>query len=114
MSFHCIACNSDKSISHSMKDAKAGDLISIACCQNCGLVQLKDVPNELDLFEFYKSKYRIQYRKQDRPSPKHVYRAGAQAISRLKKIAPFIRKYKITRYWIWWRRVHLSCFSHGR
>ena len=52
MSFHCIACNSDKSISHSMKDAKAGNLILIACCQNCGLVQLKDVPNELDLFEF--------------------------------------------------------------
>ena len=92
MSFHCIGCNSEKSISHRMKDAKAGNLILIACCQNCGLVQLKDVPNELDLFEFYKSKYRIQYRKQDRPSPKHVYRAGVQAISRLKKIAPFIRK----------------------
>ena len=92
MSFHCIACNSDKSISHSMKDAKAGNLILIACCQNCGLVQLKDVPNELDLFEFYKSKYRIQYGKQDRPSPKHVYRVGSQAISRLKKIALFIRK----------------------
>ena len=92
MGFQCIACNSDKSISHMMKDAKAGDLISIACCQNCGLVQLKDVPNELDLFEFYKSKYRVEYRKQDRPSPKHVYRAGAQAISRLKKIRPFIRE----------------------
>ena len=92
MGFHCITCNGDGSINHTMKDAKAGDLISIACCQNCGLVQLKDVPNELDLFEFYKSKYRVEYRKQDRPSPKHVYRAGAQAISRLKKIAPFIRK----------------------
>ena len=56
------------------------------------MVQLKDVPNELDLFDFYKSKYRIEYKKQDRPSPKHVYRAGAQAISRLKKIRPFIRK----------------------
>ena len=43
MSFHCIACNSDKSISHSMKDAKAGDLISTACGQNYGLVQLKIV-----------------------------------------------------------------------
>ena len=75
-----------------MKDAKAGNFISIACCQNCGLVQLKDVPNELDLFEFYKSKYRVEYRMQDRPSPKHVYRAGEQAISRLKKIAPFIRE----------------------
>ena len=92
MGFHCIACNSDKSISHTMKDAKAGDLITIDCCQNCGLVQLKDVPDELDLFEFYKSKYRVEYRKQDVPSPKHVYRAGAQAISRLKKIAPFIKE----------------------
>ena len=92
MGFHCIACNSDKRLNRTMKDAKAGDLISIACCQNCGLVQLEDVPNEPDLFEFYKSKYRVEYRKQDRPSPKHVYRAGAQAISRLKKIAPFIRE----------------------
>ena len=92
ISFHCIACNSDKGISHKMKDAKAGNLILIACCQNCGLVQLKDVPNELDLFEFYMSKYRIQHRKQDRPSLKHVYRAGVRAISRLKKIAAFIRK----------------------
>jgi len=75
-----------------MKDAKAGDLISIACCQSCGLVQLKDVPNERALFDFYKSKYRIEYKKQDRPSPKHVYRAGVQALSRLKKIAPFIRE----------------------
>ena len=75
-----------------IKDAKAGDFISIACCQNCGLVQLQDIPNEKDLFDFYKSKYRVQYRKQDRPSPKHVYRAGALAISRLKKIAPFMKK----------------------
>ncbi len=92
MSFHCIGCDSDRGMSHIMKDAKARDFISIACCQNCGLVQLKDVPNEQDLFEFYKSKYRVQYRKQDRPSSKHVYRAGALAISRLKKIAPFIEK----------------------
>ena len=49
MSFHCIACNSDKGISHRLKDAKAGNLILITCCQNCGLVQLKDVPNELVL-----------------------------------------------------------------
>ena len=43
MSFHCIACNSDKGISHTMKDAKAGDLISTAFSQNYGLVQLKNV-----------------------------------------------------------------------
>ena len=53
-----------------MKNAKLGDLISIAYSQNCELVQLKDVANELDLFDFYKSKYRIEYKKQDKPSPK--------------------------------------------
>ena len=52
MGFHCIACNSDRSSSHIMKDAKSGDLISVACCLNCGLGQLKDVPNELDLLIF--------------------------------------------------------------
>ena len=92
MSFHCIGCNNDKSINHMVKDAKVGDFISIACCQNCGLVQLKDVPNEQDLFEFYKSKYRLEYRKQETPGPKHVYRAGELAVSRLKKIVPLIKK----------------------
>ena len=43
MGFHCITCNGDGSINHTMKDAKAGDLISTACGQNYGLVQLKDV-----------------------------------------------------------------------
>ncbi len=33
MGFHCIACNSDKSISYTMKNAKVADLISIAFCQ---------------------------------------------------------------------------------
>ena len=56
MDFYCIVCKSDKSISHTMKDAKSGDLISITCCQNHGLVQLKDLPTALDLFEFHKYK----------------------------------------------------------
>ena len=52
MGFRCIACNNNRSTSHIMKDAKSGDLILIACCLNCGLGQLKDVPNELDLLIF--------------------------------------------------------------
>ena len=43
MGFHCITCNGDGSINHTMKDAKAGDLISTACGQNYGLVHLKNV-----------------------------------------------------------------------
>ena len=43
MGFHCITCNGDGSINHTMKDEKAGDLISTACGQNYGLVQLKNV-----------------------------------------------------------------------
>ena len=43
MGFHCITCNGDGSINHTMKDAKAGNLISTACSQNYGLVQLKIV-----------------------------------------------------------------------
>ena len=92
MGFRCIGCESNKCKSHIKKDAKSGDFISIACCQNCGLVQLIDIPNEQDLYEFYTSKYRVEYRKQDMPSPKHVYRAGALAISRLKKLLPFLKK----------------------
>ena len=43
MGFHCIKCNGDGSIKHTMKDAKTADLISTACGQNYGLVQLKNV-----------------------------------------------------------------------
>ena len=43
MGFHCITYNGDGSINNTMKDAKAGDLISTACGQNYGLVQLKNV-----------------------------------------------------------------------
>ncbi len=43
MGFHSITFNGDGIINHTMKDAKAGDLISTACVQNYGLVQLKNV-----------------------------------------------------------------------
>ena len=43
MGFHCIVCNGDGSINHTMKDAKAADLISTACGKNYGMVQLKNV-----------------------------------------------------------------------
>ena len=43
MGILCITCNGDRSINHAMKDPKAGDLISTACGQNYGLVQLKNV-----------------------------------------------------------------------
>ena len=43
MGFHCITCNGDVSIKHTMKDAKTADLISTACGKNYGMVQLKNV-----------------------------------------------------------------------
>ena len=43
MGFHCITCNCDGSIKHTMKDAKTADLISTACGKNYGMVQLKNV-----------------------------------------------------------------------
>ena len=92
MGFHCNAWKGVKIICHTMKNSKAGDLIPIACCQNCGLLQLKDELNELDLLEFYKSKYRVECGKQDRHNLKHVDKAGVKVMSRLKEIAFFIRK----------------------
>ena len=43
MGSHCITCNGDGRINHTTKDVKAGDLISTACGQNYGLIQLKNV-----------------------------------------------------------------------
>ena len=95
MEFHCIGCGSIKCKKYLKKDAKARDLISIACCQECGLVQLYDIPSEQDLLEFYASKYRFEYRKQDKPSSKHVYGAGAMVVYRLKKLESFLTREKL-------------------
>ena len=96
MEFHCIGCNSKKCKNFIKKDAKVADLISIVCCQECGLVQLYDIPSEQDLLKFYASKYRFEYRKQDKPSSKHFYGAGAMAVYRLKKkLESFLTREKL-------------------
>ena len=53
MGLHCIGCESNKCKTYIKKDTKASDLIAIACCQECGLVRLYDIPSEQDLLEFY-------------------------------------------------------------
>jgi len=95
MGLHCIGRESNKCKTYIKKNAKAIDLIAIACCQECGLVQLYYIPSEQDLLEFYESKYRFEYRKQDKPSSKHFYGAGATAVYRQKKFESFLTREKL-------------------
>lgn len=50
-----------------------------------GLIYVDPVPFE-NTEKFYKNEYRKSYKGIHQPKPKHIYRAGKNAISRLKKI----------------------------
>lgn len=92
MTVTCIFCNATSHRLKSVKDAKVGKPISIATCQACGLVQLAKVPKSGELAEFYRSDYRLTYRKSDAPKPKHVLRAGLVAAARVRKLAPHVKQ----------------------
>ena len=86
MGLHCIGSESNKCKTYIKKYAEARDFIEIACCQEYGVVRLHDIPSEQDLLEFYVSKYRFEYRRQEKPGTKQFYGAGAMAVYWLKKI----------------------------
>jgi 2-polyprenyl-3-methyl-5-hydroxy-6-metoxy-1,4-benzoquinol methylase len=90
MSCACLICNGMASVVTRVKDAKDGEPIDIALCKSCGHVQLAEIPDLAMLQEFYEKEYRKAYRKTDAPKPRHVYRAGLRARSRVDKIMPHI------------------------
>nr|WP_166418408.1 class I SAM-dependent methyltransferase [Cochlodiniinecator piscidefendens] len=89
MVFSCILCGGKESRSKSISDAKTGEALDVAACQSCGLVQLARVPTDEELSAFYSTAYRVEYKNQAQPKPKHIFRAGKSALERLQKMQPF-------------------------
>ena len=89
MAFNCIVCDGSRADTRRLPDAKDGEEIEIALCQTCGLVQLVHDLTKERLSEYYKTEYRLKYRKSDTPKPRHVYRAGKAAMKRLRKISGY-------------------------
>ncbi|MEM1366372.1 MAG: class I SAM-dependent methyltransferase [Pseudomonadota bacterium] len=89
----CIVCGANNFIFEDRKDAKAdGETVTIALCQNCGHVQIADVPDPETLRRFYSEEYRLSFRSARHPKPKHVLRAGRRATRRLARLEGWLHK----------------------
>ena len=83
---HCRLCNHSLNHVWKVKDSKDKKILSIAFCQNCGLVQQFDLPTDESLKTYYSHQYRENYKASHKPKLKHVYRAGITAKNRLMLI----------------------------
>lgn len=82
--FVCKLCGCSEAEHFDHKDAKSGELLSIAFCQSCGLVQQAEIPSDEALKIYYSHNYRTDYKNTYKPKLKYVFRAGNAAMNRLR------------------------------
>jgi len=89
----CALCNSETLFEDvAYEDAKSSEKLLVSLCKQCGLIQQNPIPSSEELRVYYAHNYRNDYKKSYTPKPKHIYRAGKIALSRLK----FLKKYGIS------------------
>jgi 2-polyprenyl-3-methyl-5-hydroxy-6-metoxy-1,4-benzoquinol methylase len=81
---HCVLCESTHLTPLKYHDAKTQQPLSIALCETCGLVQQTPMPTATELLAYYSHHYRVDYMAAYQPKPKHIYRAGSAALTRLQ------------------------------
>ena len=59
-------------------------------CRRCGLVWSNPRPAEAAVRRYYSSEYRLDYKGQATPSPRHVARSGRGALNRYRALAPYL------------------------
>lgn len=90
--FSCKLCGTHEAKRSEHKDAKSGEILSIAFCQSCGLVQQAEIPSDEALKIYYSHNYRTDYKNTYKPKLKYVFRAGNAALNRLKFLQRVIPK----------------------
>lgn len=83
----CNLCGGREVSVLSRRSRSGADLRTVAC-RGCGLVWSDPRPH--DARTFYEDEYRVSYKGTFEPRPKHVLRAGEVALSRLRKIEPWL------------------------
>ena len=83
----CKLCGGDLLTQVSHRDAKSSEPLNVSICCDCGLIQQVPVPTDAELEKFYAYRYRSEYKNTITPKPRHVYRAGLVALSRLEFLA---------------------------
>ena len=81
----CNLCNSARVRALSLHD-RHGHLLLTVMCSACGLVRSDPMPEPASLDQYYRERYRIDYKRQSAPSRRHVLRAGRVAIDRIARL----------------------------
>jgi transcription elongation factor Elf1 len=72
--FSCKLCGASEADFSDHKDAKSKEILSIAFCQSCGLVQQAEIPSDEALKIYYSHNYRTDYKNTYKPKLKYVFR----------------------------------------
>ncbi len=79
----CQHCDHDRLSPVADQDAKTGAPLTVALCEQCGLIQQTPLPSAEALTAYYAHHYRVDYKQAYTPKPRHVYRAGKIALQRV-------------------------------
>lgn len=82
-SIPCNLCSSTE-VAVLANHSRSGKPLRTLICRECGLVWSDPLPHHLH--DFYENNYRITYKGNYYPKPKHILRAGNLALSRHRKI----------------------------
>ncbi|MBI4549461.1 MAG: methyltransferase domain-containing protein [Candidatus Omnitrophica bacterium] len=79
----CVLCGSKNHDVIARQDRNHKPL-QVVICRDCGLVFVNPAPPERELNQFYASSYRENYKKIHTPRPRHVFRSGLRALTRIR------------------------------
>ncbi len=96
MMYRCHLCASTHLRLFSQPDAKSRQVLSLALCRDCSLVQQSSLPDQAELHEYYSRNYRQDYKQSVVPTPYRVHRAGRVALERLNRLLPHLNAHHHT------------------
>lgn len=86
----CGLCGSSGGVIVADTDRK-GRPLTVAICQECGLVRVNPIPSDEELEVYYREEYRLHYKSEYQPGPKQLVRTGLKAMERLERLRPWIQ-----------------------
>jgi len=87
---HCDLCGGDDFSILSQTD-RHGKALQTGLCRSCGLVMHLPVPSEVEVAEYYASRYRADYHGEQEPSPRRVMRAWRNGERIYGQLAPYLK-----------------------
>jgi 2-polyprenyl-3-methyl-5-hydroxy-6-metoxy-1,4-benzoquinol methylase len=81
----CNLCHFDGVRVLSLRD-RDGSPLRTVMCTGCGLVRSDPMPDAVALDQYYRERYRLDYKRQSAPSRRHILRAGRVAIDRIRRL----------------------------